>query len=245
MFAGYLAFDATLIAHVDRHDRNWAVLVRPPETDGDDALCASVDHAASLGFTLSEEERAMHLRDGTVGRWARRGKARRFEHQAGTPWQTLVDIAGSAVRLCPASTREYWFGQSLVGGSRFSGGDYRRRANLSERLGGSVQTRDDQSEEVARCPQLSYSSSAPDVGRQTRRFAVAWRNRSRDRIAPAGVLDYEATVGRHLGQGPGYERVSLGARFGAVKLVFQAGHLSRLLGFDSVGALDLWMRSSS
>jgi len=111
VFAGYLAFDATLIAHVDRHDRNWAVLVRPPETDGDDALCASVDHAASLGFTLSEEERAMHLRDGTVGRWARRGKARRFEHQAGTPWQTLVDIAGSAVRLCPASTREYWFGR--------------------------------------------------------------------------------------------------------------------------------------
>lgn len=35
--------------------------------------------------------------------------------------------------------------------------------------------------------------------------------------------------------------LSLGASFGALKLVFQDGHLSGLLGFDSVGALDLWM----
>ncbi len=35
--------------------------------------------------------------------------------------------------------------------------------------------------------------------------------------------------------------LSLCASFGALKLVFQDGHLSGLLGFDSVGALDLWM----
>ncbi|MDQ1617742.1 MAG: putative drug exporter of the superfamily [Actinomycetota bacterium] len=35
--------------------------------------------------------------------------------------------------------------------------------------------------------------------------------------------------------------LSLGASFGALKLVFQDGHLSGLLAFDSVGALDLWM----
>jgi RND superfamily putative drug exporter len=35
--------------------------------------------------------------------------------------------------------------------------------------------------------------------------------------------------------------LSLGASFGALKLIFQDGHLSGLLGFDSVGALDLWM----
>ncbi|VAZ63164.1 hypothetical protein [Mycobacterium kansasii] len=106
-FAGYLVFDA-LIAHGDRHDRNWAVLVPPPETDESEALCPSFDHAASLGFTLTDETRAQHLRDGTVPRWASRGKAYRFEHGRGTRWQTLVELAHSATALCESTTRDYW-----------------------------------------------------------------------------------------------------------------------------------------
>ncbi|HMJ74511.1 MAG TPA: MMPL family transporter [Iamia sp.] len=35
--------------------------------------------------------------------------------------------------------------------------------------------------------------------------------------------------------------LSLGASFGALVWIFQEGHLSGALGFDSVGALDLWM----
>ena len=35
--------------------------------------------------------------------------------------------------------------------------------------------------------------------------------------------------------------LSLGASFGALVFIFQDGHLSGPLGFDSVGALDLWM----
>jgi RND superfamily putative drug exporter len=35
--------------------------------------------------------------------------------------------------------------------------------------------------------------------------------------------------------------LSLGASFGALVWIFQEGHLAGLLGFDSVGALDLWM----
>jgi putative drug exporter of the RND superfamily len=35
--------------------------------------------------------------------------------------------------------------------------------------------------------------------------------------------------------------LSLGASFGAMVWIFQDGHLAGLLGFDSVGALDLWM----
>ncbi|HEY6533248.1 MAG TPA: MMPL family transporter, partial [Acidimicrobiales bacterium] len=35
--------------------------------------------------------------------------------------------------------------------------------------------------------------------------------------------------------------LSLGASFGAMVWIFQEGHLSGLLGFESVGALDLWM----
>jgi hypothetical protein len=107
VFAGYLVFDA-LIAHVDRHDRNWAVLVPPPGSDSPDSLCASFDHAASLGFTLSEESIAQHLRDGSVARWASQGKARRFEHARSTPWQSLVALAGDASRLCRDEVGTFW-----------------------------------------------------------------------------------------------------------------------------------------
>lgn len=59
----YLVFDA-LIAHGDRHDRNWAVHVPPLETKYVEALCPSFDHAASLGFTLTDQTPAQHLHDG-------------------------------------------------------------------------------------------------------------------------------------------------------------------------------------
>jgi hypothetical protein len=106
-FAGYLVFDA-LIAHGDRHDRNWAVLVPPLETNYVETLCPSFDHAASLGFTLTDETCAQHLHDGTVQRWASRGKAYRFEHRVGSRWQTLVELAHSAATLCESMTREHW-----------------------------------------------------------------------------------------------------------------------------------------
>jgi hypothetical protein len=106
-FAGYLVLDA-LIAHGDRHDRNWAVLVPPPGLPDSEALCASFDHAASLGFTLTEPARAEHLRFGTVSAWAARGRATRFEHRRGDRWSTLVELAGSAVALCTPNTREFW-----------------------------------------------------------------------------------------------------------------------------------------
>ncbi|WKG04201.1 hypothetical protein [Mycolicibacterium sp. HK-90] len=108
-FTGYLIFDA-LIAHGDRHDRNWAVLVPPPGGPGRDALCPSFDHAASLGFTLTDEKRGELLAgaNGTIAGWALRGRARRFEHRAGTRWQTLVDLAGAAAALCPSETRDFW-----------------------------------------------------------------------------------------------------------------------------------------
>lgn len=49
VFVGYLILDA-LIANTDRHEQNWAVLTRPPGQAGPDALCASYDHASSLGL---------------------------------------------------------------------------------------------------------------------------------------------------------------------------------------------------
>jgi hypothetical protein len=107
VFAGYLIFDA-LIANGDRHDRNWAVLLRPPGESGADALCGSYDHASSLGFTLSDEERRRRMVDGTAANWARRGIARQFEHQHGQRRQSLVDLARSAAELCQPDVRAYW-----------------------------------------------------------------------------------------------------------------------------------------
>jgi hypothetical protein len=112
VFAGYLVFDA-LIAHVDRHDRNWAVLVPPPGSTATEALCASFDHAASLGLLLTEEARAKHANQGTVADWALGGRANKFEHSRGTRPQSLVDLAASAVTLCPPHTGTHWRDQIM------------------------------------------------------------------------------------------------------------------------------------
>lgn len=111
-FTGYLVLDA-LIAHGDRHDRNWAVLVPRPDSLDQESLCPSFDHAASLGFTLRDSQRAGYLESGTVERWARRGKAYRFAHRRGSRWRTLVDLAEDAAALCPADTRAFWREQLL------------------------------------------------------------------------------------------------------------------------------------
>jgi hypothetical protein len=107
VFAGYLTFDA-LIANGDRHDRNWAVLIRPPGASGSDALRGSYDHASSLGFNLSDEERRRRLSESTVKSWAQRGAARQFEHRRGQGRQSLVELASSAVSQCSTHVQQHW-----------------------------------------------------------------------------------------------------------------------------------------
>jgi len=84
VFSGYLVFDA-LIANTDRHDRNWAVLRRPPGQQGQDLLCGSFDHASSLGFNVTDDKRTRLLDAGGVSSWALLGKARQLERQRGAP----------------------------------------------------------------------------------------------------------------------------------------------------------------
>ena len=107
VFVGYLTFDA-LIANGDRHDRNWAVLIRPPGRPGKDALCGSYDHASSFGFNVSDDERRRHLVERTVAKWAQRGFARQFERRPGPSKQTLVDLARAAADLCEPTVRDHW-----------------------------------------------------------------------------------------------------------------------------------------
>jgi hypothetical protein len=110
VFTGYLLFDA-LLAHCDRHDRNWAVISPPSDDPQKKALCPSYDHAASLGFQLSHEKREEYLtksRGESIARWAGRARATRFERSRGRSCQTLVELARSALDLCPTETRQYW-----------------------------------------------------------------------------------------------------------------------------------------
>ncbi len=102
VFCGYLVLDA-LIANTDRHEENWAVI------RGRNAvvrLCASYDHATSLGFNLSDERRDQLARDpAKLQAWLQRGTARRFE---GGRHISLVSHAVQAIDLAPSWARSRW-----------------------------------------------------------------------------------------------------------------------------------------
>jgi hypothetical protein len=102
VFCGYLVLDA-LIANTDRHEENWAVI------RGKDAvvrLCASYDHATSLGFNLSDERRdQLAASPERLQAWLERGTAIRFE---GGRRRTLVRHAVQAVELAPSWARSWW-----------------------------------------------------------------------------------------------------------------------------------------
>lgn len=94
VFVSYLGLDA-LIGNTDRHHGNWGVSRNLSE--GQMTLCASFDHATSLGFQLSDDGRRRHLdEDGGVDRYAQRGQSRPF---AGRP--RLVDLFVAGLRLRP------------------------------------------------------------------------------------------------------------------------------------------------
>jgi len=94
IFAGYLVLDA-LIANTDRHHENWGVL-RQVTGVRTTSLAPSFDHASSLGFQLSDEDRQerQSTRDTghDVAHYAGRGKSR---HMPGSP--QLLDVAVDAL----------------------------------------------------------------------------------------------------------------------------------------------------
>jgi hypothetical protein len=57
VFASYLVLDA-LIGNTDRHHMNWGVLDDPGSPR---VLAPTFDHASSLGFLLSDEQRNLRL----------------------------------------------------------------------------------------------------------------------------------------------------------------------------------------
>jgi hypothetical protein len=108
-FCGYLVLDA-LVANRHGHDHNWAVII-PPTIEAP-CLAASFDHASSLGFGLTDESRTKFLSDADrLARWAGKGTASRFEHQAPTnSIETLVDLAARALAAASPLARSAWQG---------------------------------------------------------------------------------------------------------------------------------------
>lgn len=110
VFAGYTILDA-LIANSDRHEQNWGVLT-PPLTTSPARLAPSYDHASSLGFNLTDQERQRRLSDRrSLEEWAEKGTAKRFEH-VGKP-DTLVMHAVRAFALS-SSTGRFWWSSRLA-----------------------------------------------------------------------------------------------------------------------------------
>ncbi|WP_019874040.1 hypothetical protein [Sporichthya polymorpha] len=106
VFTAYVMFDAW-IANQDRHEENWAVL-RGPTVHEPDRLAGSFDHGSSLSYRLPDSERLDHLHHKTVGAWAAKGKAAKFErHPSGRRWG-LVEHAAHAFSLVRPEVRAYW-----------------------------------------------------------------------------------------------------------------------------------------
>ena len=111
VFAGYVVMDAW-VANRDRHDNNWAILRPIVSTTEPLRICGSYDHASSLGFNVTDEERRRRLAEPEgLARWCKRGYADRFEQESGQPRLTLVDLAARALDLCSDSARGHWLRQ--------------------------------------------------------------------------------------------------------------------------------------
>ena len=107
VFVGYLFLDA-LIGNTDRHEENWSI-IRPLQADGRRRLAPTFDHASSLGFQLSDQQKQERLtsRDSnfTPEGWADRAKTR----FAGKPHP--VDVVNQARGLDGQSAIEHWLGR--------------------------------------------------------------------------------------------------------------------------------------
>lgn len=98
VMVGYMFLDS-LIANGDRHEQNWSVLRATSSDSGlPDAISATYDLEASLGFQLTDEARAARLLDRRgMQIYARKGMARRFD---GDRKSTLVEVAVMARAYC-------------------------------------------------------------------------------------------------------------------------------------------------
>lgn len=104
VFVGFLVLDA-LIGNTDRHEENWAAVANSSER----RLAPTFDHASSLGFLLSDEQRQQRLASADLG-FTPEGFADRAKSQfAGRPHP--IEVAMDALSRCSADVRDHWLNQ--------------------------------------------------------------------------------------------------------------------------------------
>lgn len=104
VFIGYLVLDA-LIGNTDRHEENWGA-IGLAEEGSERRLSPTFDHASSLGFMLSDQDRLERLSSKDSNR-APEGYADR----AKTPFaskQHPIAILADAERVCGREDRARW-----------------------------------------------------------------------------------------------------------------------------------------
>ncbi|QNG38571.1 hypothetical protein F1C76_20285 [Geodermatophilaceae bacterium NBWT11] len=105
LFAGYLVFDAW-ISNLDRHEENWALLVR---ADGSVSLAPSYDHGASLGSALTEVRRQEIVAEPVrLVRFTDKAYGRKFQDGHKTP---LTAFATAALDEAGEEARRHWSGR--------------------------------------------------------------------------------------------------------------------------------------
>lgn len=107
-WTGFLVLDA-LIGNTDRHQENWAVIstdVNRETGRPTRRLAPSFDHASSLGFLLSDEERTLRLHSGDRNRTAAAFATRARSRFDGRPHPCPVALA--ALEMCSQRVTDHF-----------------------------------------------------------------------------------------------------------------------------------------
>jgi len=111
VFCGYLMLDA-LISNQDRHHENWAIMLN--NETGEQFLCATYDHAASLGREMLDEEREERLNTKDKNRqipcFVSKARSELFKAKTDTKALLTVEAFQHAVEGRDVA-RDHWLGK--------------------------------------------------------------------------------------------------------------------------------------
>ncbi len=108
MFIGYLVLDS-LIGNTDRHEENWSA-ISPAEAGSKRRLAPTFDHASSLGFLLSDDDRLERLSTKDRNR-----TPEGYASRARTPFASKrhpISIVADADNVCGDQARALWLGRA-------------------------------------------------------------------------------------------------------------------------------------
>jgi len=111
VFCGYLMLDA-LISNQDRHHENWAIMLN--NETGEQFLCPTYDHAASLGREMLDDERHERLstkdKNRQIPYFVRKARSELFKTKTDKKPLLTVEAFQHAVEGRVAA-RDHWLGK--------------------------------------------------------------------------------------------------------------------------------------